>query len=115
MFGFESLSIYKRARNYNLQIRSLLKQNKIDYPSENQLRRAALSVQLNIAEGNSRFSPKDIRHFYVISRSSIHECVAVLDLLHEERAIENSTFYNMKNESEEISKILFKIIRGLSN
>ena len=104
MFGFETLSIYRRAREYNLHIRRFLRRNQIDYPSDNQLRRAALSVQLNIAEGNSRFSQKDIRHFYVISRSSMHECVAVLDLLHEERAIDKITFNELKDESEEISK-----------
>ncbi|MAY82512.1 MAG: hypothetical protein CMP59_00085 [Flavobacteriales bacterium] len=56
MFGFEGLEVYKRSRGYNLYIRKVLRKKKLDYASENQMRRASLSVVLNIAEGAARFS-----------------------------------------------------------
>lgn len=45
-----------------------------------QLRRAALSVQLNIAEGSSRKSAIERRRFYEISRGSLIEIDTIFDL-----------------------------------
>jgi four helix bundle protein len=115
VFGYETLEIYKKAREYNLQIRSFLKVSSIDYPTEDQLRRASLSIVLNLAEGSGRFSKKDIRRFYVISRSSVHECAAILDLMHQEKIMKDGLFASLYKESEELSKILFKMIRNLSD
>ena len=48
-----------------------------------QLRRAALSVHLNIAEGSSRKSQIERKRFYEISRGSIVEIDAALDIAQE--------------------------------
>ena len=45
-----------------------------------QLRRAALSVQLNIAEGSSRKSDIERRRYYEISRGSVIEIDTILDI-----------------------------------
>lgn len=47
-----------------------------------QLRRAAQSIPLNIAEGTSRYSLKDKVNFFRVAKGSIFECVAILDLVH---------------------------------
>jgi four helix bundle protein len=44
----------------------------------NQLRRAAVSVTANIAEGNSRSTGKDKARFFEIAYGSVHEIVAML-------------------------------------
>jgi four helix bundle protein len=45
-----------------------------------QLRRAATSVPLNVAEGAGEFAPKDKARFYRIARRSATECAAILDV-----------------------------------
>ena len=45
-----------------------------------QLRRAAMSVSLNIAEGAGEFSAKDKARFYRMATRSATECAAVLDI-----------------------------------
>jgi four helix bundle protein len=45
-----------------------------------QLRRAATSIPLNIAEGAGEFSRRDKARFYRIARRSAAECAAVIDI-----------------------------------
>ena len=47
-----------------------------------QLRRAALSVPLNIAEAAGRTTEVDAARHYAIARGSAMECAAIIDSLH---------------------------------
>jgi four helix bundle protein len=114
MFDFEKLDVYKRAKLFNSEIRNLIKNTKLDPTTKDQLRRASFSIVLNIAEGTGRFSNADRRKFYVISRSSIFECVAILDVLKDERIILESEFSTFYVKAEEVSKMLFAMIKNLN-
>jgi four helix bundle protein len=46
-----------------------------------QLRRATISMPLNIAEGVGKTSDKDRRRFHAIARGSAMECGAILDIM----------------------------------
>jgi four helix bundle protein len=80
MFDFEKLEVYKKAKIFNADIRKFIKATKLDNTTNDQLRRAAFSVVLNLAEGSGRFSKPDRRNFFIIARSSVFECVAILDV-----------------------------------
>lgn len=114
MFDFEKLIIYQKAKIFNAEIRLFIHSNQLDPTTKDQLRRASMSIVLNIAEGSGRFSKRDRRHFFVIARSSAFECVAILDILNDERSITQNTFQQFYTNAEEISKILFSMIGKLS-
>ena len=114
MFDFEKLTVYQKAKGYNKEINVFIGQNKLNPTIKDQLRRASYSIMLNIAEGSGRFTKPDKRNFYVMARGSVFECVAIFDLLKETEGLpeqEHSVFYE---SLEELSKMLFSLIRGLS-
>ena len=114
MFDFEKLIVYNKAKAYNHRISKLILVKDLDRNSKDQLKRASLSIMLNIAEGTGRFTNKDKRNFYVISRGSVFECVALLDFLENESKVEKEEYESLYSDLEELSKMLFSMIKGLS-
>ena len=92
MFDFEKLIVYKKAKEFNKEVLNYLDSTDIDKVTYDQLRRASFSIMLNIAEGTGRFTKRDRRNFYVISRGSVFECVAIFDYLQDVGKIEKASF-----------------------
>ncbi len=113
MFDFENLKVYQRARDLNSRVVHLMRKEDFDRVSSYQLRRASLSVMLNIAEGSGRFSSKDKRRFYIMSRGSLFECVAILDFLCMNKMINEETKGKFYSDFETLSKMLLATIRSL--
>lgn len=114
MFDFENLEVYKKAKAFNAIVaKSVLRIETLDGVTKNQLRRASLSVVLNIAEGTSRFSKPDRKNFCIIARGSVFECVAVFDILRDSGQISSEEFGHLYSLAEEMSKMLFAMIRNL--
>ena len=79
-FGFEKLDAYQRS----VELLALSARISTDLPTghhalADQLRRASLSIPVNIAEGAGRTGDRDGKHHYAIARGSAMECAAILD------------------------------------
>lgn len=114
MFDFENLSVYKKAKDYNKSITRFLLTTKLDRSAKDQLRRASLSIMLNIAEGTGRATNPDKRRFYIIARGSAFECVSIFDYLQSVHFIHKTQFNHFYSVLEEISKMLYAMIKHLS-
>ena len=81
-YSYKNLNVYQDAKKFVVDIYKLLKL----FPSEekfalcDQLRRAAISVTSNIAEGVSRTSTKEKIHFLEIAYASMMEVDSQLDI-----------------------------------
>lgn len=115
MFEFQKLEVYKKSKSFHLQCSEILKQNKIDRTTKDQLIRASFSIPLNIAEGSGRFSKPDRRNFFVIARGSVFESTSILDILHDAETIESTKFQSMLVKADELSRILYSMIKNLSS
>ncbi|MEO6610532.1 MAG: four helix bundle protein [Chitinophagaceae bacterium] len=114
MFSFEKLEVYQKAYQANQKVYRLLKENKcIAAFAKNQFGRASLSIMLNIAEGSAKFSNKDRRNFYVVARGSVFECSSLISFLHEEGEILTALKHDLYSCYEEISRMLFTMIKNL--
>ena len=105
MFDFEQLTVYQKALKLNDKIFKFLKKYKnIDYFLQDQLKRASTSIALNIAEGVGRFTVPDRRRFYVISRGSAFEVVAVMQMIIRQYPIDINEYREIRSDTEEICK-----------
>ncbi len=82
MFGHERLGAYHSA----IKFAALATELVASLPQgsahlADQLRRASISVPLNIAEGSGKQTDTDKKRFYAIARGSAMECAAILDIL----------------------------------
>ena len=74
-----------------------------------QLKRAALSIPLNIAEGSGKFETKDKARFYKIARGSTSECGAILDAALKIKIIDKEKTLQGKELLVEIACMLSKM------
>jgi four helix bundle protein len=82
VFGFERLDVYRTSVEFLAlawQLGEALPRGQSALGD--QLRRAALSVPLNIAEGTGRVGDADVSRHRAIARGSAMECAAILDVL----------------------------------
>ncbi len=116
MFSYQKLEVYKKAFVFNQSVYGMLKNNsKIPAYVRNQLGRASLSIVLNIAEGCAKFTKKDRRSFYVVARGSSFECAALIEILYAEQEISLEMQTLLKEKLEEISRMLYAMIKNLEN
>lgn len=105
MFTFEDLRVYQESLIFSNEIYKVTK----DFPKEEvfgltgQLRRASVSIALNIAEGSSR-TIKDFRHFLDIARGSCYECVAVLTISKSQNYISEQKYKELYGQLNSLSK-----------
>jgi four helix bundle protein len=114
-FNFEDLDVYNKAIDVVDDIYLLTK----TFPKEemfgltSQLRRAAVSIPSNIAEGSAR-SKKEFSHFIDIARGSVFECVTMLQISFKQSYINNEKFGDLKNKLTDLSKMLSGLKRSIN-
>ncbi len=79
-----------------------------------QLRRAAVSVSSNIAEGAARISKKEKRRFYEISRASLVEIDTQLEISLLMNYITENQILNLEKNIESIFRMLSTLILNLT-
>lgn len=113
MFDFEKLIVYKKSQDLHKEVNIFLKNNIfISRHISDQLKRAASSISLNIAEGSGKLSKADRRNFYTTARGSTYECVSILQILLDEEVLNTDQYKNFYQKYEEISKMLFRLIES---
>ena len=80
-----------------------------------QIRRAALSVLLNIAEGASRKSDIERKRFYKIARGSLIEIDAALDIAFSLSYVSQTDMEETGNTMLRIFQMLSKLITAVKN
>lgn len=70
------------------------------------MRRAAVSISSNIAEGSGRVSPPDFARYIEIAYGSLMEVVSQANVAKLQGFLEQRSFDNLNKESEELARML---------
>ena len=108
MLSFQKLDVYRCSVEF-LALSTTLAQNlpKGHAGLAEQLRRAALSIPLNIGEAAGRASQADGARHYAIARGAAMECAAIVDALHILSDLDD-------NKRERASELLARIVAMLT-
>jgi len=113
---FEDIEAWQKARELVNDIYDLTSKGDFarDYSLRDQIRRAAVSVMLNIAEGFGRKTDKEFARFLVQSHGSAAEVQSVLYIAMDQKYIVRDKFDYLYNKAGEISKMINSLSQYLS-
>ncbi|PIR44335.1 four helix bundle protein [Candidatus Wolfebacteria bacterium CG10_big_fil_rev_8_21_14_0_10_31_9] len=114
-FKFEKLEVWKLARKFAVEIYKLTRKFPRDelFGLVSQIRRATISVMLNIAEGSNRKSDADFRRFLLISLTSLEEVVSGFYIALDQNFINQREFDILYIESNKLASKLSALIKSL--
>jgi len=106
--SFEDLEVYKAAREFRKKIYKLIEglPPEEKYNLAGQMRRAALSLTNNIAEGHGRFFYQENIQFCRISRGSLMELIDDLNVCIDEEYFPLDYLEELKAEGYTVNKML---------
>jgi four helix bundle protein len=115
MFNFEKLDVWHEA----IHFADLVYQLTRGFPSDerfgltNQMRRAAVSVSSNIAEGSSRASHPDFSRFVEIATGSLFEVVSQATVSRQQGWLSDDEHHRIYAAAEKQSRMLSGLRKSL--
>ena len=115
MFNFEKLEVWKKAIDFADFVYSTTRAFPDDerFGLTSQMRRAAVSISSNIAEGSSRHSKEDYARFLEIASGSVFEVVSQSFIAQKQKYLSEEDRLRLYNAAEEQSKMLSGLRRSL--
>ena len=105
---FEDIEAWKKARELTKEIYkvSLSSNFKRDFGLRDQIRRASVSIMLNIAEGFARKTDKEFARFLTQAHGSAAEVQAALYVALDQNYISQEEFDLLYSQTEKVSKMI---------
>ena len=115
--SYQDLVVWKRSVELVVEAYQLVKHltREETYALSNQIRRAAVSIPSNIAEGNGRTSIKDYSRFLSMARGSKYELDTQLFICVKLNYLTQEQISNAMRLSEEVGRMLNVLIAKLSD
>jgi four helix bundle protein len=114
--GFRELKVWSKGKDLAVIIYKLTKEIPFnrDFGLRDQMRRAAVSIPSNIAEGDERNTDKEAVKFFYVSKGSAAELLTQLIIANEIGYLSCSAFAELESECLEISRMLSRLIAARS-
>ena len=113
-FDHEKLRVYQESLKFVEWNEQILKKLPKKLSVWSQSDAASTSIVLNIAEGNGKFTPRDRCKFFDISKASVLECAAALDIIVAKKHFTVEEVHFGKQTLKNIFSMLIGLIRHTS-
>ena len=102
MFGFEKLEVWQKTKDFVNEIYKVTSNflNNEQFGLTTHIRKSAVSILSNIAEGTSRFSNDDFKRFLQIALGSLYETVTQLFIAYDNNYLDKGIFDKLYEKSE---------------
>lgn len=112
--GFKDLIVWQRAKELAVIVYKETESGRIsqDFGLRDQLRRSAVSIASNIAEGDERDTDKESVRFFYIAKGSLAELLTQLCIAHEIGYIEEDKYGGINKRCEELGRMIGKLIKS---
>ncbi|MGN6505177.1 MAG: four helix bundle protein [Tepidisphaeraceae bacterium] len=112
---FKDLVVWQRSMDFVVTVYGATRHFPVDerFGLTNQLRRAAVSVPSNIAEGQGRRARSEFIRYLRIADGSRQEAETQLLIAHELGFLDNELLCDLTTRSDEIARLLSGLIRSL--
>ena len=114
MEGFERLTVYQKSYRLVLEVYEMTRifPREEMYSHTDQIRRAASSIPMNIAEGYAkRESQSEFKRFLMMSFGSYAEMIVLLDLSKDLGYVSEANYEEIKTRYVEVGKMLSVLIK----
>jgi len=114
--GFKDLYVWKESMDLAVYIYNITNQGEFrkDYALRDQIRRSAVSVPSNLAEGDERKTDKDAIRFFYIAKGSLAELRTQIEIAHKVHYINKTVYSEIEEKSAKIGKMLGSLIKARS-
>ena len=115
--GYRNLEVWKLSKDICVFVYEITK----GYPKEelygiiSQIRRCAVSIPSNIAEGYAKSSIKEQLKFIEISNGSFYELSTQIEISYELKYISETNYTNINLQLEKLGKMLYGYKKSLQN
>ncbi len=117
MLGYKQLDVYKRSYNLAKEMHQLTQTfpRFEQHELSSQLRRAAISIVLNIAEGYGRkASKREFQHFLRNALGSCNEVRVVLEFCKDFQYIEQKRYSELESQYEIVGRQLYRLRQSIN-
>jgi len=111
--GFKDLIVWQKAKELAVFVYKITYNGSLgrDWGLRDQIRRSAVSIPSNIAEGDERNTDKESVRFFFIAKGSLAELRTQLQIAYEIEYIGKEEYESIESDCQDLGRMIGKLIK----
>ena len=114
--GFRDLRVWQESKKLAIDIYQLTSKGKIqtDFALRDQIRKSAVSIPSNIAEGDERDTDREAIRFFYIAKGSLAELRTQIEIARDIGYLDDKDYKEKEEQCQQIGRMLGSLIKARS-